>query len=82
MGVLAIESYRRDHNEYPESLDSLVPTYLDRLPKDACTGGALVYRREGADYRLYSLGPNGKDEKGIPRTGDDSVIHAPPEPEK
>jgi hypothetical protein len=30
--VRAIEAYHRDHGTYPESLDALVPAYLDKLP--------------------------------------------------
>ncbi|MBI5093571.1 MAG: hypothetical protein HZB26_14150 [Candidatus Hydrogenedentes bacterium] len=79
--VVALESYRRDHDEYPETLDPLVPKYLDQLPNDPFTGGPFTYRREADDYRFYSLGENGKDDSGTGRKGDDRIVHAPPEPE-
>jgi len=79
--AVAVECYRAEKNTYPETLDALVPAYADALPGDFYSGAPFVYRRENADYLLYNLGRNGKDENGIPRGSDDEVVHAPPDSE-
>ena len=35
-------------------------------PDDPFSGKEFVYRRQGAGFRLYSLGPDLKDNKGQP----------------
>ena len=77
--LLAVKQHYLDHQQYPESLDALVPDYLTALPMDPYTKKPFAYRRDGADYRLYSLGPNAADNSGIPRRSDDVIVHAPPE---
>jgi hypothetical protein len=59
----AIEIHRRANGQYPESLESLRP-YFVRLPIDPFTGKPFIYRRQGADYILYSCGPDQKDNGG------------------
>ena len=48
--MLAAQAYRRDKGEFPESLDQLVPQYLEAVPLDPCdpNGGRLLYRRDSA----------------------------------
>ena len=36
--VDAISSYQRDHNSYPESLETLVPAYIDKIPETGIRG--------------------------------------------
>lgn len=60
---MAVHQYRADHNEYPESLQKLVPQYTVRLPGDV-RRRALVYRKTNAGFLLYSLGKNGLDDGG------------------
>jgi hypothetical protein len=45
--ALALARYRLDHGAYPESLEELVPEYLDEMPVDPFTGVPPEYRREG-----------------------------------
>ncbi len=76
--ALALAAYRADHGGYPESLEQLVPDYLDEVPKDLFTGAQLRYESNGQDYLLYSVGVNREDDEGRtydsePR-GDDIVI--------
>jgi hypothetical protein len=61
----ALERYRLAHGEYPETLDALVPQFIEKLPHDIINGQPLHYRRE-ADGRfiLYSVGWNEKDDGG------------------
>jgi len=46
---LALIAYRIDHDEYPESLDALVPDYLPFLPIDPYSGRPFEYRPQGLD---------------------------------
>jgi len=61
----ALERYRAAHGSYPESLDSLVPHFLERTPHDVIGGNPLLYRRISTEeYLLYSVGWNEKDDGG------------------
>jgi hypothetical protein len=60
----ALAAYRAAHGAYPEKLDELVPTVLDKMPADIHTASPLIYRRDGEGYLLYSAGDNGKDDGG------------------
>jgi hypothetical protein len=79
--AFALAAYQRDHGRYLNTLESLLPKYLDRIPGDILSGKALVYRPTAGGYLLYSVGINGQDDGG--RTyddtppGDDLVIRVP-----
>lgn len=63
--VCGLERYRLDHEDYPDSLQVLVPAYADRLPDDVFSDGPLRYKRTGrGSFLLYSVGWNGMDEGG------------------
>ena len=62
--ALAACRYRNDHNTWPESLDALVPAYMDKVPLDPFTGKPLVYKIEEAGIAVYSVGANGVDDGG------------------
>lgn len=68
--AIALERYERAKGEYPETLQTLVPKYLDEIPLDPFTNRkTLTYRRTPdaeSPYLLYSFGPNGKDDNGKP----------------
>jgi general secretion pathway protein G len=55
-----IELYKADKNHYPESLQALVPKYMDEVPKDGWDR-PFVYRAEGTrgPYDIVSLGDDG-----------------------
>ena len=60
-----LERCRLDHGEYPDSLDMLVPKYIETLPHDIIGGQPLHYRRtEDGNFLLYSIGWNEKDDDG------------------
>lgn len=66
-GALAAERYRLEHGAFPDSLDALVPAYLDAVPKDLYTEDSqpLKYRTlESGDAIIYSIGRNGIDDNG------------------
>jgi len=83
--ALALAAYRGDHGSYPDGLAQLVPEYLDEVPRDLFADGELRYERDGEDYVLYSVGPNGQDEEGRDHrgdpSGDDVAIRTSPPPE-
>ena len=77
--AIATELFRRERGRWPESLQELVPLYLDEIPTDPFDGKPLIYRRmrEGEEFRderygivvrngviIYSVGPDGSDDGG------------------
>jgi hypothetical protein len=62
----ALERYRLARSDYPETLDTLVPQFLDTIPHDVIGGQPYHYHREsGGTFVLYSVGWNGKDDGGV-----------------
>lgn len=62
--TLAIERYRRDNGQLPESLNALTPVYLAEMPVDPFSGQPPLYRREGEGYVVYSVGRDREDDGG------------------
>jgi hypothetical protein len=63
--AFALQAYRKERGRYPEGLQELVPRYLHRLPEDYFADGkSLRYQKRGERYRLYSVGPDGRDDGG------------------
>jgi hypothetical protein len=61
----ALERYRLAHDQYPESLDALVPQFIEKIPRDLIGGQPLHYRHTDAGkFLLYSIGWNEKDDGG------------------
>lgn len=68
--VLALQRYKGDAGQYPESLGPLVPGYMDHLPADPYSNDALRYRRQGDTFILYSLGGDFEDGGGVQTPND------------
>ncbi len=65
--TLALQAYHQDYKAYPTTLDALMPGYLKAMPTDPfALSGPLQYKPTGTKYRLYSVGPDGKDDSGKP----------------
>ena len=62
---IALELYRREHGDWPESMARLAPQWLPRVPVDRINGGELEYRIEGDKPVVYSLGRDGDDDGGV-----------------
>jgi hypothetical protein len=63
----ALERYRLEHGQLPDSLEKLAPQFITALPHDLITGKPLIYRpNSDGHYLLYSVGWNEKDDGGIP----------------
>ncbi|MBI2302337.1 MAG: hypothetical protein HYU66_25820, partial [Armatimonadetes bacterium] len=63
--ALCLQAFRREHGAWPVNLEALMPLCLDRLPDDPFAAvGTFGYRREGGGFRLWSVGPDGRDDGG------------------
>ncbi len=49
---MALAGYRREHQQLPEQLSSLVPTYFAWLPVDPWTGSDFLYEPQGVPARI------------------------------
>jgi hypothetical protein len=65
LAALALETYRRDHGAYPDSLAKLPPGYLKTEPVDHSTGLPLLMRTENGRPILYGRGLDGMDNGGF-----------------
>ncbi|MFA0768629.1 MAG: hypothetical protein OXFUSZZB_001957 [Candidatus Fervidibacter sp.] len=63
--AIALRLYRKERGRHPENLSALVPRYLSSVPADPFDGKPLRYRREGTGFRLWSIGPDRKDDGGV-----------------
>jgi len=76
--AIALERYYLAHQEYPRSLDTLVPDYLENLPPEILTGERMHYDRTSpGSFLLWADGWDGKNDAGTPvkpgETGGDWV---------
>jgi len=74
--VASLKAYRQQHGAYPDSLDVFGGSEMTR---DPFTGNRFVYRPDGDDFRLYSLGGNCVDDGGLhdPRADTNDVLYWP-----
>lgn len=68
--ALALRAYAVEHDShYPAALNELAPAYLPKVPEDPfALHSPYRYKRQGATYLLYSVGPDGRDNGGKPFT--------------
>ena len=63
--ALAIRWYQVEHNnQFPKSLDELIPKYLPAVPIDYLDGKPIRYRADGAKPMIWSVGQNEIDDGG------------------
>jgi hypothetical protein len=60
--MLALRLFELEKGRLPARLDELAPEYLPTIPEDAFTGKTMLW--DPVYQVVYSVGPNGKDEKG------------------
>lgn len=61
----ALERYYLSNQQYPETLQELVPDYIDTSPRDPMNHEPWHYSREQElGFRLYTVGENGIDDGG------------------
>jgi hypothetical protein len=71
---LALELFKSEHGEYPQTLAPLQPRYRVTVPVDGFSEKPLIYARSEKGYTLYSVGPDMNDNGG---KGDDIVVTMP-----
>lgn len=63
--LVAVRRHEMKHGELPDSLDILVPAFLEEVPLDPLgSSAALMFQREGDTVSIYSVGINGRDDQG------------------
>jgi hypothetical protein len=62
--ALAVEQYRLGTGHLPESLDQLVPQYLETVPQDPFDGQPMRYRLLDQGFVVYSIGEDLSDDGG------------------
>ena len=61
---LALRCYQSEQGRAPTSLEQLVPQYLQRVALDPFCGTPMLYRPQGTNWLLYSVGEDGVDDGG------------------
>jgi hypothetical protein len=65
--AMALQAFRLETGHYPTQLSELTPRFMTKVPADPFgKGGPLLYFLTARKYLLYSVGPDGKDNKGQP----------------
>lgn len=62
--AMAVERFRIERDRLPDTLDELVPAFVDAVPLDPFDGRRLRYRRTGNEFCVYSVGRNRADDGG------------------
>ncbi|HEY3332779.1 MAG TPA: hypothetical protein VGK19_22290 [Capsulimonadaceae bacterium] len=64
---LALQSYRASHGRYPASLTAISPAIIPAVPEDPfADSSSFRYRGTAKGNALYSVGPDGVDDRGKP----------------
>ena len=61
---LAAKRYQIATGSFPGKLENLVPEYVDHVPADPFSDGAMHMKRDGNDLVLYSVGADCRDDGG------------------
>jgi hypothetical protein len=61
---IALELFRRQHGNYPASLNELTPQFLPEIPADRITGDPVKYRLVDGKPLVYSVGVDRVDDGG------------------
>ena len=62
--ALAALRYKAAHKRLPDTLDALVPDFIQAVPPDPYDGKPLRYRKEKGGFVIYAVGENGTDDAG------------------
>jgi len=62
---LNLLQYKQKEGAFPDTLEAIKPQNI----KDPFSDGPLVYKTDGQNFILYSIGPDYKDNNGSPRKG-------------
>jgi hypothetical protein len=67
--ALAVRCFQSEQSRQPNGLKQLIPEYLRCAPLDPFSGKPVIYRLEGSNWLLYSVGEDGVDNGGEPVAG-------------
>ena len=56
LAELALRCYQSERGHPPARLDDLVTNYLSKVPQDPFSGQPLIYRAQGTNWLLHSVG--------------------------
>ncbi len=73
---LALRCYQSEEGHAPMALAQLAPKYVQLVPLDPFSGRPMIYRLQGTNWLLYSVGEDGVDDGGKP-VGRSAVSAAP-----
>ena len=76
----AIRKYRWENDRLPKALEELKPERDNGLIADPFTGELLVYKPNGDQYELFSVGIPQRDEQGKIIPGSGTPIYLPKKP--
>jgi hypothetical protein len=62
--AIAAERFRMDHGRFPQSLDELVPEYLDEVPIDPFDNKPIKMKETDLGIVIYTIGDNEVDNDG------------------
>jgi hypothetical protein len=62
--ALAVEQYRLENGQLPESLDELTPAHIPSIPIDPFTAEPMRYRVGESGFVVNSVADNLFDDKG------------------
>jgi hypothetical protein len=65
--AIAVERYRLANGKLPDSLDDLVPKFLESVPIDPFDAKPLKYKKFGPGFVIYSVGEDLSDDGGKER---------------
>lgn len=64
--AIALEGYRTQHGEYPDTLQKIVPAYIKKMPLDTFSGEKpFRYESDGETYIVYGFSHDTIDNGGI-----------------
>lgn len=62
--AIAVQRYRLKNDKLPDSLDALVPDYIESVPLDPFDGQEIRYKKLEKGFVIYSIGENQVDDGG------------------
>ncbi len=65
--MIAMKAFKVENNKLSDSLDELIPEYLQSLPQDSFTQKPVIY--DSSRKIVYSVGENLKDDSGDEEEG-------------
>ncbi len=68
VAAVALKRYHMRHKKHPNDLHGLVPEFVPQVPIDYMDGKPLRYRLDGDQFVLWSVGLDGKDNGGTPKS--------------